>query len=172
MVGKQSVNSTAGWAAGPNGTRLWGKRGAAGLLLMAPNQHGELTVLMQHRAQWTSQGDTWALPGGAMELGEDAIAAAIREAAEETGIEMHHYQVLDSLLTAGPFPADPRRPELPGGWTYTTVIALASQQLLPQANEESYELRWVPLEHITDLELMPAFAESWPGLLKHLEQLL
>ncbi|ESV53707.1 DNA mismatch repair protein MutT [Streptococcus agalactiae LMG 14747] len=46
------------------------------------NQEGK--VLLQLRGDKK----TWAIPGGAMELGESSLEAAIREFYEETGIEV------------------------------------------------------------------------------------
>src|SRR5262245_37141216 len=42
------------------------------------------TLLLIHRVD----NDRWALPGGAIELGESSIQAAVRETSEETGIEI------------------------------------------------------------------------------------
>lgn len=157
------MNSSSGdgFAAGPNGSTLWGKCGAAGLLLLADGH-----VLMQHRAAWTMQGGTWALPGGARDVHETAAQAAVREAEEETGITADLVNVVKEVLTAGPFPADPKRPELPGGWTYTTVIATAPRRLDTVANNESEDLEWVAIDEVENLNLMPAFAASWPELKK------
>lgn len=156
------------WAAGPHGARLWGGRGAAGLALVT--RGGE--ILMQHRAEWTSDGDTWALPGGAIEEGETPVAAAAREAEEETGVPASAYAVQCDIRTAGPYPADPDRPELAGGWTYTTVIAIAPERVPLTPNNESVELRWVRLDEVEHLQLMPAFAESWPRVRAHIDQCL
>jgi 8-oxo-dGTP diphosphatase len=51
----------------------------------------------------------------------------------------------------------------PGGvhWTYTTVIADASEQLPTVLNQESTALNWVALEQVTALPLHPGFAASW-----------
>lgn len=155
-----------GWSAGPHNTQLWGRFGAAGLLLVA-----EGCVLMQHRAAWTAQGDTWALPGGAREHHETAFEAATREANEETAIRRDQVTYIDEIVTAGPFPADPKRPELAGGWTYTTVIATAPHKLETQANDESEALEWVPLDQVGELDLLPAFRASWPMLRANISQL-
>ena len=40
-------------------------------------------ILMIHR----SDNDNWAVPGGAMDLGESLVDCAVREAKEETGID-------------------------------------------------------------------------------------
>ncbi|MFI5505521.1 NUDIX domain-containing protein [Corynebacterium kutscheri] len=149
----------SGFAAGPHGLALWGRFGAAGLALVAET---EGTILMQHRAAWTAQGNTWALPGGARELGETAVETAVRETYEEAGIDPGVYQVMDTYITAGPYPADPHRPELAGNWTYSTVIAIAHHQVPTIANEESLELKWVELAEVEKLPLLGAFAQSWP----------
>ncbi|NLZ57136.1 MAG: NUDIX hydrolase [Corynebacterium sp.] len=158
-----------GWAAGPAGASVWGRNGAAGLLLLAGSDDEEVSqwqVLMQHRAHWTNNGGTWALPGGARDSHESEAEAALREASEETGIDAEHVTILHSVVTAGPFAADPDRPELAGGWTYTTVIARTDNghPLKTVANEESLELRWVRVVEVEDLPLMAAFQMAWPGL--------
>ncbi|MFP7365960.1 NUDIX hydrolase [Corynebacterium callunae] len=158
-----------GWAAGPNGAAMWGKNGAAGILLLAAPAGAELnswSLLMQHRAHWTNNGGTWALPGGARDSHETVEDAALREAEEETGIKASDVEILKSFVTAGPFPKDPQRPELPGEWSYTTVIArtVDGQELPTTANNESLELRWVPLSEVDSMPLMPAFEKAWPKL--------
>ncbi len=174
-----------GWAAGPGDVKVWGRHGAAGLLLLAePDTAGGADtsgtaktakepvagpeVLMQHRALWTNAGGTWALPGGARDSHESPAEAAVREAVEECSLDPRLIEVLHEEVTAGPFPPDPRRPELAGNWTYTTVIARTShgRRLLIHPNEESLELRWVPLDDLESLPLMPAFRKSLRGLRK------
>ena len=157
-----------GWAAGPDGSRLWGRLGAAGLLLLTPDGR----VLMQYRAEWTSCPLTWGVPGGACDSHETAAEAALRESEEETGITADQVRVLEAEVTSGPFPADPARPDLTGDWTYTTVFAMADHALETFPNAESLELRWVPLAEVGELPLLPAFAESWPGVRRRAEELL
>ena len=60
-----------GWVPDPDGSRYWGVHGAAGLLLLAPLPDGVTGVLLQHRAAWSHQGGTWALPGGARDSHEE-----------------------------------------------------------------------------------------------------
>lgn len=157
-----------GWAAGP-GVKVWGRFGAAGLMLLAPEgDAADPLVLMQHRALWTNNGGTWALPGGARDSHESVEEAAVREAMEECALEPSLIEVLDEVVTAGPYPADPQQPELAGDWTYTTVVARTTtgESLRTFPNEESVELRWVRLSALPELPLMPAFAESFPGLVQ------
>lgn len=155
-----------GWAAGPNGVSVWGRFGAAGLFLVARAEPGGWCVLLQHRAPWTNHGGTWALPGGARDSHESAVEAALRETEEETALAAGAVGVLGEIVTAGPYPGDPERPELPGGWTYTTVIGRTASGLrdATDPNDESLELRWVPFEDVDELPLLPAFRSSFPRL--------
>ncbi|MGW0045191.1 NUDIX hydrolase [Rhodococcus sp. NPDC003348] len=144
-----------GWAKSGDGSRYWGRYGAAGLLLRAPMPGGGSAVLLQHRAAWSHQGGTWALPGGARDSHETTTHAAVREAEEEAGIDSAHLRVRAERVTAR---------AAGGDWTYTTVIADAEFTLDTVPNGESTELRWVPEDQVTDLPLHPGFEASWPGL--------
>ncbi|KAB3523239.1 NUDIX domain-containing protein [Corynebacterium sp. zg254] len=84
-----------GWAVAADGSRMWGTLGAAGLCLFSPDNR----VLMQHRSVLTAQGGTWALPGGAIEVGESAVEGALRENHEETGIDPALITVMGSVVT-------------------------------------------------------------------------
>jgi 8-oxo-dGTP diphosphatase len=143
-----------GFVASPDGTRQWGRFGAAGLLLRAPRAGGGAMVLLQHRAPWSHQGGTWALPGGARDSHETSVHAAVREAHEEAGIVPGAVRVRGSRVTA----------TAPSGWTYTTVVADAAETLPIVPNRESTELAWVPEEEVDARELHPGFAAAWPLL--------
>lgn len=157
-----------GWAAAPHGKRVWGRYGAAGLFLVATQPetaHGP-EVLLQHRALWTASGGKWALPGGARDSHETAYDTAVRESVEETAVDPDLVDLRHAEVTAGPFPADPERPELAGGWSYTTVLAVtATGGRVPVThNDEALELRWVALADLGHLDLLPAFAAAVPRL--------
>lgn len=143
-----------GWAVGPDGEKRWGRHGAAGLLLRAPLADGRPAVLLQHRAAWSHQGGTWALPGGARDSHESTVDAAVREAHEEAGIDLAAVTVRAERVTSG----------LAGGWTYTTVVADATETLVTSLNQESTELRWVPEPEVEAMPLHSGFAEAWPSL--------
>ncbi|WP_206488886.1 NUDIX hydrolase [Rhodococcus sp. KRD162] len=158
-----------GWVIGENGSRHWGKHGAAGLLLRAPSNPGtsnpgtsnpgganwgEPVVLLQHRALWSHQGGTWALPGGARDSHESTEHAAVREAHEEAGITAEQLCVRSERVTAS----------ASSGWSYTTVVADTDRALTTVPNGESTELRWVPESVVAELPLHPGFASSWPAL--------
>jgi 8-oxo-dGTP diphosphatase len=144
-----------GWVVSDTGAHYWGRFGAAGLLLRAPRPDGTSAVLLQHRAVWSHQGGTWALPGGARDSHESAEETAIREAREEAGLTAEQLAVRATMITA----------ELAGiggtHWTYTTVIADADELLHTVPNRESAELRWVGEDEVAALPLHPGFAASW-----------
>lgn len=141
-----------GWVESEDGAYFWGTHGAAGLLLRAPHPDGRASVLLQHRALWSHQGGTWSLPGGARDSHETVEEAAVREAHEEAGLTADQLVVRGTVVTA----------EAKGGrWTYTTVIADASEPLATVPNRESSELRWVAEDEVTELPLHPGFAASW-----------
>ena len=119
-----------GWVVSASGAAYWGRYGAAGLLLRAPGPGGAAAVLLQHRAPWSHQGGTWGLPGGARDSHETPEQAAVREAHEEAGLAVDQLTVRTTVVTA----------EVTG-WTYTTVIADAVEQLDTVPNRESAELR-------------------------------
>ncbi|HEY5820522.1 MAG TPA: NUDIX domain-containing protein [Propionibacteriaceae bacterium] len=141
-----------GWVRCARGHEHWGRHGAAGLLLIADRGTDEATVLLQHRAAWTSSGDTWGVPGGAGDSHEDAVHAALRETWEETGIAPAAVHVFDTLVDDH------------GGWSYTTVMADLVSRVHLVTQEESLELRWVALTSVDALRLHPGFARTWPQL--------
>lgn len=148
-----------GWVVADSGAHYWGRHGAAGLLLRAPRPDGRAAVLLQHRAPWSHQGGTWALPGGARDSHETPEEAAVREAHEEAGLPADALTVRVSVVTAevGSVGGD-------AYWSYTTVIADAPTLLETVPNRESAELRWVAEDEVADLPLHPGFAASWQRL--------
>lgn len=143
-----------GWAHCTDGQRRWGRFGAAGLLLRAPDPAGDPVLLLQHRAAWTHHGGCWGLPGGARNSGESAADTAVREAGEEAGIDPARIQLIGER-TAHP---------ASDTWSFTTVLADAAEPLPVTANRESAELRWVGEAEVAGLDLHPEFAASWPAL--------
>ncbi len=145
-----------GWVQCECGNKHWGLNGAAGILLVRQGQ-----ILLQHRAPWVHNGDTWGIPGGARDSHESVIQGAIREAIEETGIDPQFITALET------FSVDH------GNWRYDTVIALATTALIAhEVNDESHEVRWVDIDAVSDLNLHPSFAHSWPSLREILNNLI
>lgn len=144
-----------GWIECVCASKHWGRHGAAGLLLFRDD-----TVLLQHRAPWVHSGDTWGIPGGARDSHEDALQAATREAIEEIGIDPIHFTPLESFIDNHTV------------WSYTTIIGRATSDLIAhELNEESERVDWIAFDEVTNLNLHPSFAASWPRLLPILREL-
>ena len=116
------------------------------------NEAGD--VLMIRR----SDNDNWAVPGGAIDLGESMVQAAVRETREETGIECE-ITGLVGIYT------DPKHVIL-----YTsngearqefsillTGVATGGQ---PTPSSESSEVRWVPREDLARVSDGPVDADA------------
>jgi 8-oxo-dGTP diphosphatase len=145
-----------GWIVCRCGAKHWGVNGAAGLLLIRDGK-----VMMQHRAPWVHNGDTWGLPGGARDSHESVAAAAIRESVEETGIDSSHVEVVALF-------SDDHT-----DWRYDTVIARANGDLeTSQWNTETHDIGWFEISEIANLELHPSFAKTWPTLKKLVSELI
>jgi 8-oxo-dGTP diphosphatase len=144
-----------GWVECACGNKHWGLNGAAGIMIVRGHE-----ILLQHRAPWVHNGDTWGIPGGARDSHETTIEGAFREAIEETGIDT------DLLTPLHTFTDDH------GDWKYETVIAQAAAGLVAhEVNDESHEVRWVDIEKVDELPLHPSFAKSWPELKALLQSL-
>jgi 8-oxo-dGTP diphosphatase len=151
-----SARDGDGWVQCDCGSKHWGIHGAAGLLI-----YRDQSILLQHRAPWVHNGDTWGIPGGARDSHETITEGAIREAIEETGIDPRFIHTMEIF-------SDPH-----GNWSYETVIAEADPELIAhEVNDESHEVRWVDFEDVTRLPLHPSFARSWPLLRIRIDHLI
>jgi 8-oxo-dGTP pyrophosphatase MutT (NUDIX family) len=114
---------------------------------------GDRVLLLRHRRK-----GLWLPPGGHVEADESAVAAAVREVAEETGIEVD--------LTSAPVPGGPSalpRPEalldieVEPGHRHQDLVFFAEPRGRPArppepvAGEEAAEVRWVPAGQLDGL---------------------
>ncbi len=112
----------------------------------AMNARDELMLVHQYRHP--AGGTLWELPAGLLDVdGEDPLAAAQRELAEETDLAADSWQTLIDVSTSG------------GGSTEIIRVYLATDvRELPDAfdrfhEEAEMETRWVPLDEIVDAAL-------------------
>lgn len=104
-------------------------------------------VLMIRR----SDNDNWAVPGGAVDLGESVPAAAVRETLEETGIRCGITGLVGIY-------SDPRHVILytsdgEARQEFSIVLTARAASGKPTPSEESREVRWVPRDEIMSLPM-------------------
>ncbi|GAA3730030.1 8-oxo-dGTP pyrophosphatase MutT (NUDIX family) [Spinactinospora alkalitolerans] len=156
-----SAGDGNGWVVLPDGSRRWGLYGASGLLLHAHDTAGTGHVLLQHRAWWTHQGNTWGMPGGARDSEESSVAAALREFGEEVtgdlgGVAFGGIHRQDHVV-----------------WSYDTVLGrIPERRVFTPGNSESAAIRWVPVDEVGSMPLLPAFGLIWPQVRAALAQRL
>jgi 8-oxo-dGTP diphosphatase len=156
----------------PGGAPL-GPRGAAGILPYAVARDGQAWVLLSHRSPHIQRGGTWSTFGGAIDAGETAWRAAVRETCEEIrGITPDQAGITGECVWECPQGC---------GWRYTTFVVrvpLHSSGSLPRARVarghaawETTGLAWVPVSQVdgADRDLHPSFADAWPMLHEAIE---
>ena len=165
QVPKENVHQPGdGWVMCDCGRKHWGHNGAAGVLLARRDETtGRVThVVMQHRALWSAEGGTWGIPGGAISDGETAIEGALRESFEEANITSQDIDVVGAYC------------ENHGNWRYTTVFAFEKPGTCvnPCAHDdESMEIKWVPIDDVPNLKLLTAMRTDWPSFRARLDSL-
>jgi ADP-ribose pyrophosphatase YjhB (NUDIX family) len=112
--------------------------------VVVTNEDGEILLIRR------SDNDNWALPGGAMDLGESLPEAAVRETAEETGIDV------EITGLAGVY-TDPRHVILYTSngevrQEFSVVFAARPTGGTPTPSAETTEVRWTP---VAELEALP-----------------
>jgi 8-oxo-dGTP pyrophosphatase MutT (NUDIX family) len=88
--------------------RLTGDRRRAGVAVAVLDSDTNPSVLLIKRAAHGRHAGQWAFPGGRVEAGERTVAAALREAREEVGLEEAEVVgALDDILTGTGFIVTP-----------------------------------------------------------------
>ena len=106
--------------------------------------NGEGEILMIRR----TDNDNWAVPGGAVDLGESVAQAAVRETREESGIECEITGLVGIY-------SDPKHVLLytsNGEVRQEFSIVLTARPLSgqPTPSSETSEVRWVPVSEVRD----------------------
>ena len=104
-------------------------------------------VLVQTRAPGRSWSGHWEFPGGKLEPGEDAAAAAVRECREELGL---HVRVLE--------PLDVVEWTYPGARVRVSFFLCAPIGLSSPQPTEGQELLWADASDLLSLPFLPANA--------------
>lgn len=105
----------------------------------------EEKILLVQRGQAPRAGQ-WGLPGGVQQLGESVMAAAVREAREETGLEITPLgviTVIDSIT---------RDAKKKIEYHYTIIeVAAESLEGKAKAGDDAKDVRWVKLDEVKKL---------------------
>jgi ADP-ribose pyrophosphatase YjhB (NUDIX family) len=113
--------------------------------VVVANDAGEILMIRR------TDNDNWAVPGGAIDLGESVGQAAVRETREESGIECEITGVVGIY-------SDPKHVILytsNGEARQEFSIVLSARPLSgqPTPSSESSEVRWVPVSEVRDLTM-------------------
>jgi len=113
--------------------------------VVVTNAEGE--VLLIHR----SDNDNWAIPGGAIDLGESLTQAAVRETKEETGIDCE-ITGLVGIYT------DPKHVILytsngEARQEFSIVVTARATGGMPTRSDESTEVRWVSRDDLKNFQM-------------------
>ncbi|HEY4498561.1 MAG TPA: NUDIX domain-containing protein [Candidatus Paceibacterota bacterium] len=122
------------------------------------NARGEVLIVSQH-------GDSWSLPKGHIEAGEDAIAAAKREITEESGIE--HLTLVKQLPSYKRFRIGRGGKGEDANELKTIHIFLfrTDDETLAPTDPDNPEARWVLPTDVADLLTHPKDKEFFNKIL-------
>ncbi|WP_277670982.1 NUDIX hydrolase [Saccharomonospora viridis] len=116
----------------------------ADAVVFAPDENGVEHVLLIRR-RWEPFEGMWALPGGHVDQGEEAVDAAARELQEETGVVAPFLTELAAWHGVG---RDPR-----GRYVTVAFLVWLSQMVAPVAEDDAVEAAWIPVHEALDLGL-------------------
>ena len=131
----------------------WGVYGAAGVVFVVHDTHGEPFVMLQKRSAMAHEGGNWSCAGGALDYGETPFDGALREASEEVGVPSGTPRIL------GEYVFEPAT-----DWSYTTIVVEVDEPFGESMNFETDEVDWFPLDQVEQLGLHFGFASAWPHL--------
>jgi 8-oxo-dGTP diphosphatase len=112
-------------------------------------------ILLMHRIY--KGREYWVIPGGHIQKGEDPLLVAIREIEEETSVivnnpklvfefKNHHKDNHDFYYICDYVSGEPE---------------LGGEEKLKNSPDNLFEPMWLPLEQVTDINLLPKFAKEW-----------
>lgn len=115
----------------------------ADAVALAPDENGVDHVLLIRR-RWAPFEGMWALPGGHVNEGEEAVDAAARELQEETGVVV----APASLAEVGVWHGVGRDPR--GRYVTVAFLVWLSQMVAPVAEDDAVEAAWIPVHEALD----------------------
>lgn len=157
------TGSGDGWVTLASGRVVWGRYGAAGMLLCHRDPLAEDRLLLARRAHWVHGGNgMWSIPGGAIDADESPVDAALREFDEEIGAMPSGWRLagVHEVVVE------------PGVWSYHTCVAFVDERphydtTLSPENDEAH---WWTLGELEAIPLFEPFADALPDLLRILSE--
>jgi ADP-ribose pyrophosphatase YjhB (NUDIX family) len=119
----------------------------------------ERIVLIRRR-----DNDLWALPGGAMELGESIVDAAVREVKEETGLDVE-ITGLVGVYTNPHHVMAYTDGEVRQQFSLCFTTRHLGGEL--QTDSESTDIAWISPEHLASLDMHPSMLLRIQHYLQH-----
>ncbi|GAA2882706.1 NUDIX domain-containing protein [Pseudonocardia halophobica] len=114
--------------------------------IAAVDEQDRLMMILQYRHAVRRR--LWEMPAGLLDhAGEDPVAAAARELAEEVGLAAEHWSVLVDAVPSPGFSEEAIRVFLATGLTEVDRPDLGDDE------ESELELRWIPLAEAVDMAL-------------------
>ena len=147
VTGGRPVNPCAstGIRHGRNELGLWGENLMAdALVTVTLPPFGARYLLMVERGD----GYGWAVPGGAAETGETAVQAAVRELAEETGLDARGWPFTVCREMPPRYVPDPRSSDEAWPVTIPVHIDLGTRDALPGVTgaDDANLAEWIPAD--------------------------
>jgi ADP-ribose pyrophosphatase YjhB (NUDIX family) len=112
------------------------------------NDAGELLLIRR------SDNDNWALPGGAVDIGESLAQAAVRETREESGIDCEVTGLAGIYTDPGHVMLYTSNGEVRQEFSIVLIARAIGGQ--PTPSSETSEVRWVPLREVAGYQMDPS----------------
>jgi ADP-ribose pyrophosphatase YjhB (NUDIX family) len=126
------------------------------------NQKGKILVVSQH-------GNSWSLPKGHLNIGEDEITAAKREIYEESGVEIDKLEVIKDLgsyerfrIYKNPHDKFDDKSELK---TIHLFLFKTKEVKLAPLDPDNPEARWINKNKVADLLTHPKDKEFFQSIM-------
>ena len=112
------------------------------------NDVGEILLIRR------SDNDNWALPGGAVDIGESLAQAAVRETREESGIDCEVTGLAGIYTDPGHVMLYTSNGEV--RQEFSIVLTAHATGGQPTPSSETSEVRWVPLGEVASYQMDPS----------------
>jgi 8-oxo-dGTP pyrophosphatase MutT (NUDIX family) len=113
--------------------------------VIVTNDSGEILMIRR------TDNDNWAVPGGAIDLGESVSQAAVRETREETGIDCEITGIVGIYSDPQHVIHYTSNDEVRQEFSIVLTARPVSRQLTP--SEESREVHWLAPANMADLQM-------------------